>query len=84
VRTRLKSPVVMTGLRPFPVSSVTQEEHARMARLIGIDEFTARIAHRLLDLERTEPEPKIMPVVLETWGIPLSGSTDRSKVARMS
>jgi hypothetical protein len=83
VRRRQEAPLVMTGLRPFPVSSVTREEHARMARLIGLDDFTAQIAHRLLDLERTEPEPKIMPVVLEAWGISLPGSLDRSRLARM-
>jgi hypothetical protein len=86
VRRRLKAPLVMTGLRPFPVSSVTPEEHARVARPIGIDDFTAQIGPRLLDLERTEPEPKIMPVVFETWGIPLSaagGAMSESKIARM-
>jgi hypothetical protein len=86
VRRRLKTPLVMTGLRPFPVNSVTPEEHARMARLIGIEEFTAQIAPRLLGLERTEPEPKIMPVVFETWGIPLSavgGSISETKITRM-
>ena len=85
VRRRAESPVVMTGRRPFPVGSVTREEQARMGRFIPIDKFTAQITSRLLNLERTEPEPKIMPVVLETWGISLSGTggaRSRSKTAR--
>ncbi|MCL2785536.1 MAG: hypothetical protein FWD55_08965, partial [Propionibacteriaceae bacterium] len=86
VRRRAESPVVMTGRRPFPVDSVTREEQARMGRFIPIDEFTAQITPRMLNLERTEPEPKIMPVVLETWGISLSrtrGARRKSRTARM-
>jgi hypothetical protein len=63
---------VMTGERPFPVYSVTQERQREMARLIPIEEYTQRIAPRLRALERTEPEPKVMPDVLAAWGISAS------------
>ena len=40
-----------------------------MQRPVSIDEYTARIAPRLLALERTELEPKVMPEVLAVWGL---------------
>jgi hypothetical protein len=61
--------MVMTGERPFPWASVTPEEQRRMARYIPIEEYTERIAPRLRALERREPEPKVMPQVLEVWGV---------------
>jgi hypothetical protein len=63
-------------------TSVEQDEQIQMARLIGIDEFTAGIAPRFLALERTESEPKIMPLVLETWDIACQPLIN-SDVARM-
>ncbi|MBL6459374.1 hypothetical protein JMJ55_29080 [Belnapia sp. T6] len=65
----MKVPFVMTGQRPFPVASVSPEEQMRMQRPVPIDEYTVSIAPRLLALERTEPEPKVMPEVLAIWGL---------------
>jgi hypothetical protein len=72
VRKRAESPLVLTGLRAFPVTGVAQEEQLRMACLVDIDYFIDQIAPRLIALERKELEPKIMPFVLDTWGIPSS------------
>jgi hypothetical protein len=73
LRTGMQRPEVMTGERPFPWDSVTPEEQRRMARYIPIEEYTERIAPRLRTLERREPEPKLMPQVLEAWGVSPSG-----------
>ena len=62
-------PFVMTGERPFPLASVSSEEQMRMQRPIPTEEYTARIAPRLIALERTEPEPKVVPDVLAVWGL---------------
>jgi hypothetical protein len=68
-RRDMRVPLVMTGERPFPVTSVSPEEQHRMQSFIPIEEFTRRITPALLQLERTEPEPKVMPSVLAIWGI---------------
>ncbi|MXP66124.1 hypothetical protein E0493_22560 [Roseomonas sp. M0104] len=68
-RRDMRLPVVSTGERPFPVTSVTPEEQNRMQRFISIEDFTKQIAPALLELERTEPEPKVMPEVLAIWGL---------------
>jgi hypothetical protein len=74
LRRGMQHPMAMTGERPFPLASVTPEEDRRMARYIPIAEYTQRIAPRLRALERREPEPKVMPQVLEVWGVaPLGG-----------
>ena len=59
----------MTGERPFPLASVSSEEQMRMQRPIPTEEYTARIAPRLIARERTDPEPKVMPDVLAVWGL---------------
>lgn len=69
LRRNMQWPVAMTGERPFPWKSVTPEEQRRMARHIPIGVYTERIAPRLRALERREPEPKVMPQVLEVWGV---------------
>lgn len=68
-RRNMKAPLVATGERPFPFASVAPDEQERMLRLVSIEEYTAQIAPRLLALERTEPEPKVMPDVLAIWEI---------------
>ena len=75
LRGGMQSPMVLTGERPFPWDSVAPEEQRRMARYVPIEEYTERIAPRLRALERREPEPKLMPQVLEVWG--LSPSDDQ-------
>jgi hypothetical protein len=68
-RQRMIDSVVMTGLRPFPVTSVTEEEHQALSRLIPLEEYKAIIAPRMIALARAEPEPKQLPAILEMWEI---------------
>jgi hypothetical protein len=68
-RKLMQEPFVATGERPFPGTSVTPEEGRRMARKVSIDEYTAGIAPRLRALERSEPDPKVMPQILKIWGV---------------
>ena len=68
-RRSTRLPFVATGERPFPVKSVSSEEQARMQQWVPIEDYTARIAPRLFALERTEPEPKVMPDVLAIWEV---------------
>jgi hypothetical protein len=68
-RRDMRMPLVITGERPFPVTSVTPEEQNRMQRFISIEDFTKQVAPVLLELERTELEPKVMPEVLAVWGL---------------
>jgi hypothetical protein len=69
-RRHMQPPFVATGLRAFPVTSMTDAERMALAKCIPIEEYTASIAPRLLALERVEPEPKLMPMILREWGIP--------------
>jgi len=64
---------VMTGLRPFPVSSVSDEEFKAMGKWKSFEEYRKQVAPRLNALARSEPEPKVMPLVLEAWGITPTG-----------
>ena len=65
----MASPLVRTGLRPFPSGSVTDEEAREMAQWISFEEYRRRIAPRLLALEQAEPPPKTMSLVIHEWGI---------------
>jgi hypothetical protein len=60
---------VATGERPFPITGVGKQEFERSMRVVPFDGFVERIAKRMRDLERSEPPPRVMPAVLETWGI---------------
>jgi hypothetical protein len=68
-RRHMQTKFVTTGLRPFPVTSVSDEEFRAMLQLIPAAAYVDRIAPRLLALERAEPEPKVIPLVLREWGI---------------
>jgi hypothetical protein len=76
VRKAMQEPFVRTGERPFPATGVAPEELRRMSRNISIEEYTEQIAPRLRQLERGEPEPKLMPQVLEIWGVAPSGKQE--------
>jgi hypothetical protein len=60
---------VTTGLRPFPVASVSDEEFRTMGKWISFEEYRERVGPRMIALARREPEPKMMPTVLDAWGI---------------
>jgi hypothetical protein len=62
-------PFVSTGLRPFPVNSVTPEEFRAMQQWIPFDEYAKSVAPRMLALERAEEPPKAMSLVISAWGI---------------
>jgi hypothetical protein len=66
-----KVDLVMTGSRPFPANGVSSEEYRRMAVMVPLADYTARIAPRLYALYRAEPPPKVMEHVLQILGLPL-------------
>jgi hypothetical protein len=68
-RRHMQAPLVATGLRPFPVTSVTPEEHRAMQKFIPVADYVASLAPRLIALAEAEPEPKTMPLILREWGI---------------
>jgi hypothetical protein len=70
---------VFTGRRPFPVNSVSQEEWAVLRKEVPLADYRKRIGMRLLDLERSEPPPRVMPHVVAEWG--LKPVTDPSETA---
>lgn len=76
---------VFTGERRFPMlrhpTPADQERTRELAMPIPVEEYTKRIAPRLYALERTEPPPRVMPLVLAAWD--LTPITDQSEVARM-
>jgi hypothetical protein len=78
-RRAAKRPFVMTGQRPFPVTSVSAEEQNAMARYLSIEEYTRAIAPRLYAIANAEQAPTIMPFVLGEWGLdPPPGETATS------
>ena len=80
-RRSAKLPMVMTGRRPFPVTSVSAEEQNAMARYLSIEEYTRRIAPRLYAIANAEQAPRIMPFVLEEWGLdPPPGEMAASRI----
>jgi len=68
-REYMEEPVVITGIQPFPTSSVSAEEHRAMLKLIPFQEYSRKVAPRLLALERAEPTPKLMSYVIHRWGV---------------
>jgi hypothetical protein len=68
-RRHMQIPFVATGLRPFPVTSVTPSEQQAMLELIPVRHYLNSIAPRMLALERAEPETKVMPGILSLWEI---------------
>ena len=67
-----QSPVVIDGIRPFPVQSGQWA-----IREIDRSEFSATIADRLYDLEGREHAPKVMPHVIRAFGlVPKSSPKD--------
>ncbi len=65
--------VVFTGQRPFPMpkepSPREQEFFHALAKPIPLDEYARRIAPRLYALARSEPPPRLIPFVLQEWGL---------------
>ena len=55
--------------RKLPVWSEAEGEAVRVVALWTLDDFAERIAPRLRRLAECESEPRVMPVVLEAWGI---------------
>jgi hypothetical protein len=66
---RAVSPLVRTGLRPFPINSVSDEEQDAISKWVPFETYARTIAPRLLALELAEPPPKVMSAVIHTWGI---------------
>jgi hypothetical protein len=60
---------VFTGHRPFPTRGVTHEQWVAMYRPISLADYLKRVASRMYALERSEPPPRIMLIVLAEWGL---------------
>jgi hypothetical protein len=78
-----KYEVALTGQRELPVCknppSEDQKRIRALAKPISIEDYTKQIAPRLYALEKTEPPPRVMPVVLAEWN--LTPATDPKEVA---
>jgi TPR repeat protein len=69
IRRLVQTEAVFTGLRPFPYSSLEGEELRACLQPMPLDEYTRNIAPRMLTLASNETGPKVMPQVLNIWGI---------------
>lgn len=69
---------VATGDRPFPTRGATPDDWESL-NLIPIEEYLRRISRRMYALERSEPAPKVMPIILAAWG--LTPLTDPAEAA---
>jgi hypothetical protein len=69
LKLRSKRPLVSTGGRPIPSKGVSEEEKFAVAQLVPEQQVLRELAPRFYALERTEPEPKVMPEVLRVWGL---------------
>lgn len=70
---------VFTGRRPFPTTGASKNEGQALRREIPYPDYLKRIVKRMHDIERSEPPPRIMPHVLEEWGI--SPVTDPAEIS---
>jgi hypothetical protein len=70
---------IATGHRLFPVSGLKSGEWKRSLKPMPLSDYVPRISSRLYALERAEPPPRVMPHVLNAWG--LKPLTDRTEVA---
>ena len=76
---------VFTGRRPFPVSSVSQQEWAVMRKEMPLGDYLKRIERRLQDLERSEPPPRVMPHVVAEWGLrPVTDPTETADLGDLT
>jgi hypothetical protein len=69
LRKRSGLDMVFSGRRPFPATTASPEDWRSMQSTTDLATYTRSIAPRLYALERTEPPPRVMPIVLETWGL---------------
>lgn len=72
---------VTTGIRPFPTKGVTGDEWRELAKFVPLADYVQKIAPRLFALERMEPPPRVMPIVIEAWG--LIPKSDPSQIAEL-
>jgi hypothetical protein len=81
LKMRSQTDEVATGDRPFPAHSVTPEQWRSSVQLTPLAKYLQTISRRLHALERSEPPPRVMPRVLEEWG--LEPLTDRAETAAL-
>ena len=60
---------VFIGNRPIPLREGPAGGQANVVRSTSLDAYTEEIRPRLLALAREEREPKVLPDVLDLWGI---------------
>jgi hypothetical protein len=62
----MQTPEVLDGERVFPVTA-SLAEPIRLRRRLPFREFAQPVLRRLCTVERREPEPKVLPLVIEAW-----------------
>lgn len=63
------SPQIMTGRRPIPSKGLSAEAKREIAQFRPEEQVLRELSPRFYALDRTEPEPKVMPEVLQIWGL---------------
>ncbi len=79
LRIKRLSDDILTGERPFPKRGATLDQW--LQKPMKHADYLDRIAPRLYAIERAEPPPRVMPLVLAKWGLP--PRTDPSETARL-
>lgn len=62
-------PMVMTGQRAIPPGSLPHAAEEKLEAWIPLADYAREIEPRLRALDAAEPEPKVMPMVLDAWGL---------------
>jgi hypothetical protein len=62
-------PAVLTGQRAIPPGALPEDVEERMEAWVPLASYAAQIAARLRALEAAETHPKLMPEILEAWGL---------------
>jgi len=66
--TQRRVPFIADGYRPFPVSSVGNGPWPDL-KMLNPEEFAASIERQLLDLERRETAPRVLPHAIRAFGL---------------
>ena len=62
-------PAVLTGQRAIPPGVLPEDVEERMEAWVPLASYAAQITPRLRALEAAETHPKLMPEILEAWGL---------------
>jgi hypothetical protein len=67
--TAARVPAVLTGQRAIPPGVLPPDVEEKQEAWVPLSAYAQQIAPRLLALHEAETEPKLMPEVLEAWGV---------------